>query len=104
MAVQAVHLEGKQMTITNEDPRAHQHCGPKCPQSPKAPRLFNMQDCWSCGEPIVHGCDYAPFTVGCPGCDPQVPSSEKQKDIDDIDLLYPGTYPDVELLNFWNGS
>jgi len=59
-------------------------------------KVFNMINCWGCGEPVVPGCSDGPYTVGCPGCDPQTPLCEKQADMDDLVLLHPDlvTWPD----------
>ncbi len=49
--------------------------------------VFGMAPCWSCGAPTKD--DDGPYTVGCPGCDPEVPRCEKARDDDTQELLHP---------------
>ena len=55
------------------------------PKKTKDP-VFGMTICWSCGAPHKAG---GPFTVGCPGCDVNVPFSEKMADVDTQEILHP---------------
>lgn len=48
--------------------------------------VFDMADCWGCGEPTVRG---GLFTAGCPGCSPDVECCEKASDFNPQEFLYP---------------
>jgi len=37
--------------------------------------VFDWKDCWGCGEPLMEN---GPFTVSCPGCDPDALRCENE--------------------------
>jgi len=50
--------------------------------------VFEWTECWGCGEPVMKN---GPFTVGCPGCDPETPICERIIEAYDTqELLHPG--------------